>query len=178
MEESYRKGVANHPDPAHAKAIVRPPWKRWSGAHAGWVSRSCELRNRTIRAPTAARQPEGHTAARGNRERAAGPAESKTPRMHRIADTRIVRPIRKWLKAGVMEDGRWFETKEGTPQGSEISPTLARFSHTPSAAACGRPASSALRLVRVLDPLADLRARTGARLEPAGLAMSGAIPAK
>src|ERR1019366_9401828 len=41
---------------------------------------------------------------------------------HRIADRRIVRLIQKWLKAGVMEDGRWFETKEGTPQGSVITP--------------------------------------------------------
>jgi group II intron reverse transcriptase/maturase len=46
---------------------------------------------------------------------------------HRIADTRIVRLIRKWLKAGVMEDGRWFETEEGTPQGSVISPILANL---------------------------------------------------
>ena len=46
---------------------------------------------------------------------------------HRIADQRIVRLIQKWLKAGVMEDGRWFETEEGTPQGSVISPTLANL---------------------------------------------------
>ncbi len=46
---------------------------------------------------------------------------------HRIADQRIVRLIRKWLKAGVMEDGQWFETKEGTPQGSVISPILANL---------------------------------------------------
>jgi len=46
---------------------------------------------------------------------------------HRIADTRIVRLIQKWLQAGVMEDGRWFETKEGTPQGSVISPILANL---------------------------------------------------
>jgi group II intron reverse transcriptase/maturase len=46
---------------------------------------------------------------------------------HRIADKRIVRLIRKWLKAGVMEDGRWLETKEGTPQGSVISPILANL---------------------------------------------------
>jgi RNA-directed DNA polymerase len=46
---------------------------------------------------------------------------------HRIADQRIVRLIQKWLKAGVMEDGRWYETKEGTPQGSVISPTLANL---------------------------------------------------
>jgi len=46
---------------------------------------------------------------------------------HRIADRRIVRLIQKWLKAGVMEDGQWFETKEGTPQGSVISPILANL---------------------------------------------------
>ena len=46
---------------------------------------------------------------------------------HRIGDQRIVRLIQKWLKAGVMEDGRWFETKEGTPQGSVISPSLANL---------------------------------------------------
>jgi RNA-directed DNA polymerase len=46
---------------------------------------------------------------------------------HRIADRRIVRLIQKWLKAGVMEDGRWFETQAGTPQGSVISPILANL---------------------------------------------------
>jgi RNA-directed DNA polymerase len=46
---------------------------------------------------------------------------------HRIGDQRIVRLIRKWLKAGVMDDGRWFETEEGTPQGSVISPVLANL---------------------------------------------------
>ena len=46
---------------------------------------------------------------------------------YRIGDQRIVRLIQKWLKAGVMEDGRWFETKEGTPQGSVISPILANL---------------------------------------------------
>ena len=43
---------------------------------------------------------------------------------HRIGDERIVRLIQKWLKAGVMEDGQWFETKEGTPQGAVVSPLL------------------------------------------------------
>jgi len=46
---------------------------------------------------------------------------------HRVGDKRIVRLIQKWLKAGVMEQGRWFETKEGTPQGSVISPVLANL---------------------------------------------------
>ncbi|MBI5251620.1 MAG: group II intron reverse transcriptase/maturase [Desulfomonile tiedjei] len=44
---------------------------------------------------------------------------------HRIADRRILRLIRKWLKAGVSEDGTWSETMVGTPQGAVISPLLA-----------------------------------------------------
>jgi group II intron reverse transcriptase/maturase len=46
---------------------------------------------------------------------------------HRIGDQRIVRLIQKWLKAGVMEGGKWFETEEGTAQGSVISPLLANL---------------------------------------------------
>ena len=46
---------------------------------------------------------------------------------HRVGDKRIVRLIQKWLKAGVMEQGRWFETVEGTPKGSVISPILANL---------------------------------------------------
>ena len=45
----------------------------------------------------------------------------------RIADPRILRLIRKWLKAGVSEDGEWSETKMGTPQGAVISPLLANI---------------------------------------------------
>jgi group II intron reverse transcriptase/maturase len=44
---------------------------------------------------------------------------------HRIGDPRVIRLIRKWLRAGVMEDGRWVATESGTPQGSVISPLLA-----------------------------------------------------
>ena len=44
---------------------------------------------------------------------------------HRIADRRVLRLIRKWLKAGVIEDGNWSETPEGTPQGGSASPFLA-----------------------------------------------------
>ena len=43
---------------------------------------------------------------------------------HRIRDRRIVRLIGKWLTAGVLEEGRWIETEEGTPQGAVISPFL------------------------------------------------------
>jgi len=44
---------------------------------------------------------------------------------HRIADKRVVRHIKKWLKAGVLEDGEWRVAEEGTPQGGSISPLLA-----------------------------------------------------
>jgi RNA-directed DNA polymerase len=41
---------------------------------------------------------------------------------HRIADKRILRLVRKWLAAGVIEDGAWSETPEGTPQGGSATP--------------------------------------------------------
>jgi RNA-directed DNA polymerase len=44
---------------------------------------------------------------------------------HRIADQRVLRLIQKWLSAGVMEEGRWTESSEGTPQGATVSPLLA-----------------------------------------------------
>ena len=44
---------------------------------------------------------------------------------HRIADKRVLRLIRKWMTAGVIEDGNWFETAEGSPQGASVSPLLA-----------------------------------------------------
>jgi group II intron reverse transcriptase/maturase len=46
---------------------------------------------------------------------------------HRVTDPRIIRLIRKWLQAGVSEDGQWLETKVGTPQGAVISPLLANI---------------------------------------------------
>lgn len=46
---------------------------------------------------------------------------------HRIGDRRIVRLIGKWLKAGVMEDGKVTPGEVGTPQGAVISPLLANI---------------------------------------------------
>ena len=67
---------------------------------------------------------------------------------HRIADHRILRLIRRWLEAGVLESGAWHKTVEGTPQGSGISPLLANvflhyvldlwFHQWRRRAACGR----------------------------------------
>jgi group II intron reverse transcriptase/maturase len=44
---------------------------------------------------------------------------------HRVADPRILRLIQKWLKAGVLEEGKWSDPQTGSPQGSVISPLLA-----------------------------------------------------
>ena len=44
---------------------------------------------------------------------------------HRVGDKRIIRLVRKWLKAGVLEDGEWSVSEEGTPQGAVVSPLLA-----------------------------------------------------
>jgi group II intron reverse transcriptase/maturase len=46
---------------------------------------------------------------------------------HRIADRRILRLIQKWLSAGVMEEGRWTASEEGSPQGATVSPLLANL---------------------------------------------------
>jgi len=46
---------------------------------------------------------------------------------HRIADRRVVRLIQKWLKAGVLEDGKRMRAEEGTPQGGSASPLLANI---------------------------------------------------
>jgi len=44
---------------------------------------------------------------------------------HRIADRRVLRLIRQWLTAGVLEGNQWMECTRGTPQGAGISPLLA-----------------------------------------------------
>jgi RNA-directed DNA polymerase len=46
---------------------------------------------------------------------------------HRIGDQRAIRLIRKWLKAGVLEDNKIEIAETGTPQGAVISPLLANI---------------------------------------------------
>lgn len=43
---------------------------------------------------------------------------------HRVGDPRIISLIRKWLKAGVMEEGKFHASETGTPQGGSISVLL------------------------------------------------------
>jgi group II intron reverse transcriptase/maturase len=46
---------------------------------------------------------------------------------HRVADRRVVRLIRKWLAAGVLEDGKRTRSEVGTVQGGSVSPLLANL---------------------------------------------------
>ncbi|HYI83054.1 MAG TPA: group II intron reverse transcriptase/maturase [Acetobacteraceae bacterium] len=46
---------------------------------------------------------------------------------HRIADPRVLRLVRMWLEAGILESGEGHETGRGTPQGAGISPLLANI---------------------------------------------------
>jgi group II intron reverse transcriptase/maturase len=46
---------------------------------------------------------------------------------HRIADRRVVRLIQKWLRAGVLEDGKRIVSEVGTVQGGSISPLLSNL---------------------------------------------------
>ena len=46
---------------------------------------------------------------------------------HRIADKRVLRHVRKWLNAGVLEQGEVKRAEVGTPQGGSVSPLLANI---------------------------------------------------
>jgi len=46
---------------------------------------------------------------------------------HRIADKRVLRYVKRFLIAGVLEGEVWTATDEGTPQGGVISPMLANI---------------------------------------------------
>jgi len=44
---------------------------------------------------------------------------------HRVGDERVIRLVRKWLRAGILEDGEWSVSEKGTPQGAVASPLFA-----------------------------------------------------
>jgi RNA-directed DNA polymerase len=46
---------------------------------------------------------------------------------YKIRDKRLLRLIQRYLRAGVMDDGQWIESREGVPQGGPLSPLLANI---------------------------------------------------
>jgi RNA-directed DNA polymerase len=46
---------------------------------------------------------------------------------HRVGDPRLISLIRRWLKAGILEDGEVHPNEEGTPQGGSISVLLSNL---------------------------------------------------
>jgi len=82
----------------------------------------------------------------------------------RVSDKRVLKLLRGWLKAGVMDEGRRVELVSGTPQGGVISPLLANvylnaFDHAWAKHGTGQ-------LVRYADDLVVL-CRTRAQAEHA-----------
>jgi RNA-directed DNA polymerase len=71
----------------------------------------------------------------------------------RISDRRVVKLLRQWLTAGVMEDGMLRETLAGTPQGGVISPLLSNIYLHVLDAAWERQGQELGTLVRYADDL-------------------------
>jgi RNA-directed DNA polymerase len=96
------------------------------------------------------------------------------PRAHRTGDRRLLRLIGKWLKAGVLEEGRLLTVEQGTPHGAVISPLLANvYLHNTSTISGGRAGDGArpratLIVVRYADDMVvgfqHLPMRTGSWL--------------
>lgn len=74
----------------------------------------------------------------------------------RISDRRVLKLIRKWLRAGVMEEGKVRKTTTGTPQGGVISPLLANVYLHALDEAWERDFKHLGRLVRYADDLVVL----------------------
>ena len=81
----------------------------------------------------------------------------------RISDRRVLKWIRHWLKAGVMEEGAVRKSTTGTPQGGVISPLLANIYLSVLDEAWTRNHGHLGRLVRYADDFVVLcRTRTAA----------------
>jgi len=76
MKESYRKGIANHPDPESCVGGREAVGEALTGVHAGWVL-SCEII--AIGVPTLSDIAEGHIGGSVIRELPQDPAQSETP---------------------------------------------------------------------------------------------------
>jgi len=87
----------------------------------------------------------------------------------RVGDVRVLRLIRAWLTAGVMEDGQLRHPVGGTPQGGVISPLLANI-YLHEVDRQWHDQSYGIRLVRYADDMVLLaRSKRKAEVAPARL---------
>ena len=102
----------------------------------------------------------------------------------RIADMGVLRLIRAWLRAGVLEDGKVRPTEQGTPQGGVISPLLAniyldQFDKAFEGLGLGKKGRKQAKLVRYSDdfvilsaePVWTIRRKVHAILQELGLSL-------
>src|SRR5215475_7215131 len=78
MKESYRKGLASHPDPESCGSGRKASAEALTGAHAGQPS-SCEIIQSGV--PTPLSEAEGHTGIGATGKPISDPAQSETLRM-------------------------------------------------------------------------------------------------
>ena len=87
----------------------------------------------------------------------------------RVSDRRVVKLVRQWLRAGVMEEGRIRETVSGTPQGGVISPLLSNiYLHVLDEAWARRGSGELVRYADDFVVLCQTREEAEAALEAAG----------
>ena len=102
MEESYRKGLANHPVPESCTGSREAVGEALTGAHAGWVL-SCEII--AIGVPTLFNKAEGNIDGSVKRQRPSNPAQSEAPRTHgnSTRENRETPLMPVWQYAGRLE---------------------------------------------------------------------------